>query len=67
MQFEVTREYKQVQKFFVPDNATDEEYDEMKRIVLLGMDAQKVTPTTTVKRIDVTEPQQPYEINKDCD
>lgn len=66
MQFEIT--LTKTCKFFVPDNATDEEYDAMKEIVIAGMATNKVTPDTIkVKRIDVTEPKQPYEVNKECD
>ena len=67
MKFRVT--YTAVREFEIPENATDEEYDTMKAIIVASIDSTTVTPTDVkVKRLDVpAEPQPKYEINKECD
>lgn len=33
-----------VREFTVPDNATDEEYDELKAVAIMGLNEEKITP-----------------------
>lgn len=65
--FKIT--YTTTREFEVPDNATDEQYDEMKAICLLGLTKEPVKPDAVkVELIEAPdEPKQKYEINKDCD
>lgn len=67
MKFRVT--YTAVREFEIPENATDEEYDTMKGIIVAAIDSTTVTPNDVkVERLDVpAEPQPKYEINKECD
>ena len=61
--FTATREFE------VPDNCTDEQYDELKAICLIGLTKELVKPDE-IKVELVTRPDEPkpkYEINKDCD
>ena len=56
-------------EFEVPDNCTDEQYDELKAICLIGLTKEPVK-TDEIKVELVTRPDEPkpkYEINKDCD
>ena len=65
--FKIT--YTATREFEVPDNCTDEQYDELKAICLLGLTKESVKPNA-VKVELVTRPDEPkpkYEINKDCD
>ena len=65
--FKIT--YTATREFEVPDNCTDEQYDELKAICLLGLTKEPVKPDA-VKVELVTCPDEPkskYEINKDCD
>lgn len=65
--FKIT--YTVTREFEVPDNATDEQYDEMKAICIIGLTNELVKPDA-VKVELVTCPDEPkpkYEINKDCD
>lgn len=73
--FKVT--YTATREFEVPDNATDEEYDELKaicikllkEICLISLTKELVKPDE-IKVELVTRPDEPkpkYEINKDCD
>lgn len=61
--FTATREFE------VPDNCTDEQYDELKAICLIGLTKEPVKPDAVkvelVNRPD--EPKPKYEIYKDCD
>lgn len=65
--FKIT--YTATREFEVPDNATDEQYDEMKAICLLGLAKEPVQPDAVkVELIEAPdEPKPQYEINKDCD
>lgn len=65
--FKIT--YTTTREFEVPDNATDEQYDEMKAICLLGLTKEPVKPDAVkVELIEAPdEPKPQYEINKDCD
>lgn len=65
--FKIT--YTTTREFEVPDNATDEQYDEMKAICLLGLAKEPVKPDAVkVELIEAPdEPKPEYEINKDCD
>ena len=65
--FKIT--YTTTREFEVPDNATDEQYDEMKAICLLGLAKEHVKPDEVkVELIEAPdEPKPQYEINKDCD
>ena len=65
--FKIT--YTATREFEVPDNATDEQYDELKAICLLGLTKEPVKPDAVkVELIEAPdEPKQPYEYNKDCD
>ena len=65
--FKIT--YTTTREFEVPDNATDEQYDEMKAICLLGLTKEPVKPDAVkVELIEAPdEPKPEYEINKDCD
>lgn len=67
MKFKVT--YTTVREFEIPENATDEEYDAMKGIIVAAIDATTVTPNDVkVERLDVlAEPLPEYKVNKDCD
>ena len=58
-----------VGEFTVPDNATDEQYDELKAIALMGMNIKNINPDNIkVELIDAPdEIKQKYIINKDCD
>lgn len=58
-----------VGEFTVPDNATDEQYDELKAIALMGMNLKNINPDNIkVELIDAPdEIKQKYVINKDCD
>lgn len=65
--FKIT--YTATREFEVPDNCTDDQYDEMKAICLIGLTNEPVKPDA-VKVELVTRPDEPkpkYEINKDCD
>lgn len=65
--FKIT--YTATHEFEVPDNCTDEQYDELKEICLIGLTKEPIKPDT-VKVELVTRPDEPkpkYEINKDCD
>ena len=57
-----------VGEFTVPDNATDEQYDEFKAIALMGMNLKNINPENIkVELIDAPdEIKQKYIINKDC-
>lgn len=57
-----------VGEFTVPDNATDEQYDELKAIALMGMDLKNINPENIkVELIDAPdEIKAKYVINKDC-
>lgn len=57
-----------VGEFTVPDNATDEQYDELKAIALMGMDLKNISPEKVkVELIDAPdEIKAKYVINKDC-
>lgn len=65
--FKIT--YTATREFEVPDNATDEEYDELKAICLIGLTKEPVMPdAVNVELIDAPdEPKPKYEINTDCD
>lgn len=66
MKFRINITY--TREFEVPENATNEEYDEAKAIAMLGMRNVDLTKFTKVERIETpAEPQPKYEINKDCD
>ena len=57
-----------VGEFIVPDNATDEEYDELKAVALLGL-ADKGIDKTKIKVELVDAPdeiKEKYIINRDC-
>lgn len=58
-----------VGEFTVPDNATDEQYDELKAIALMGMNIKNINPENIkVELIDAPdEIKAKYIINKDCD
>jgi len=58
-----------VGEFTVPDNATDEQYDELKAIALMGMNLKNINPENIkVELIDAPdEIKAKYVINKDCD
>ena len=58
-----------VGEFTVPDNATDEQYDELKAIALMGMNIKNINPDNIkVELIDAPdEIKAKYIINKDCD
>lgn len=59
-----------VGEFTVPDNATDEQYDELlKAIALMGMNLKEIKPENIkVELIDAPdEIKAKYIINKDCD
>ena len=58
-----------VGEFTVPDNATDEQYDELKAIALMGMNIKNINPDNIkVELIDAPdEIKAKYVINKDCD
>ena len=65
--FKIT--YTATREFEVPDNCTDEQYDELKAICLIGLTKEPVKPVE-IKVELVTRPDEPkpkYEINKDCD
>ena len=52
----------------VPENATDEEYDDAKAIAVIGMRNIDIAKFIKVDRIDTpAKPLPKYEINKDCD
>lgn len=57
-----------VGEFTVPDNATDEQYDELKAIALMGMNLKNINPENIkVELIDAPdEIKAKYVINKDC-
>lgn len=66
MKFKIGITY--TREFEVPENATDEEYDELKAIAMLGMRNIDITKYTKVEKIEApAKPQPKYEINKDCD
>lgn len=57
-----------VGEFTVPDNATDEEYDELKAVALLGL-ADKGIDKTKIKVelvVGGDEIKEKYIINRDC-
>lgn len=55
-------------EFEIPDNATDEEYDEMKAIVIAGFQANSGKGEIKVELIDAPdEIKAKYIYNKDCD
>lgn len=58
-----------VGEFTVPDNATDEQYDELKAIALMGMNLKDIKQENIkVELIDAPdEIKAKYIINKDCD
>lgn len=65
--FKIT--YMATREFEVPDNCTDEQYDELKEICLIGLTKEPLNPDE-IKVELVTRPDEPkpkYEINKDCD
>lgn len=65
--FKIT--YMATREFEVPDNCTDEQYDELKEICLIGLTKESIKPDE-IKVELVTRPDEPkpkYEINKDCD
>jgi hypothetical protein len=54
-------------EFTVPDNATDEEYDELKAIALMGVDKNIKPENVKVELIDAPdEIKAKYIVNKDC-
>ena len=55
-------------EFTVPDNATDEEYDELKAVAILATNTKNIKPEDIkVELIDAPdEIKQKYIINKDC-
>lgn len=55
-------------EFTVPDNATDEEYDELKAIAIMAANTNNIKPADIkVELIDAPdEIKQKYIINKDC-
>ena len=57
-----------VREFTVPDAATDEEYDELKAVAIMGLNEEKISPEKVkVELIDAPdEIKQKYIINKDC-
>ena len=57
-----------VREFTVPDTATDEQYDELKAVAIMGMNEEKITPDKVkVELIDAPdEIKAKYIINKDC-
>ena len=57
-----------VGEFTVPDNCTDEQYDELKAITLMGLNAKVIDPAKVkVELIDAPdEIKAKYIINKDC-
>ena len=57
-----------VREFTVPDNATDEEYDELKAVAIMGLNEEKITPEKVkVELIDAPdEIKQNYMYKKDC-
>lgn len=64
--FKIT--YTVTREFGVPDNATDQEYDDMKAIVVAGMNANKEIGNIKVELIDAPdEIKQKYEVNRECD
>ena len=64
--FEIT--YKMKKTFTLRDDATDEEYDELKAVAIMGLNEEKITPEKVkVELIDAPdEIKQKYIINKDC-
>lgn len=66
MKFKINITY--AKEFEVPENATDEEYDDAKAIALIGMRNVDIVKFIKVERIDTpAKPLPKYEINKDCD
>lgn len=66
MKFKINITY--TREFEVPEDCTDEEYDDAKAIAILGMRNVDITKFTKVERIDTPAKSLPkYEINKDCD
>lgn len=66
MKFKISITY--TKEFEVPENATNEEYDDAKAIAILGMRNIDIAKFTKVDRIETpAEPLPKYEINKDCD
>lgn len=66
MKFKINITY--TREFEVPENATDEEYDDAKAIALIGMRNVDIAKFIKVERIDTpAKPLPKYEINKDCD
>lgn len=64
--FKVT--YVATKEFEVPANATDQEYDDMKAVVIAGMTQNPGEGEVTVELIDAPdEIKEKYIINKDCD
>ena len=57
-----------VGEFTVPDNATDEEYDELKAVALMGMNIKNINPENIkVELIDAPdEIKQKYIPNMEC-
>lgn len=57
-----------VGEFTVPDNATDEQYDELKAIALMGMNLKNINPENIkVELIDAPdEIKQKYIPNMEC-
>lgn len=66
MKFKINITY--TREFEVPENATDEEYDDAKAIAVIGMRNVDIAKFIKVERIDTpAKPLPKYEINKDCD
>lgn len=56
-----------VGEFTVPDNATDEEYDELKAVALLGLTDKIDKTKIKVELVDAPdEIKEKYIINRDC-
>lgn len=66
MKFKISITY--TKEFEVPENATNEEYDDAKAIAVIGMRNIDIAKFIKVDRIETpAEPLPKYEINKDCD
>ena len=64
--FKIT--YTVTREFGVPDNATDQEYDAMKEIVIAGIQGAKENGNIKIELIDAPdEIKEKYIINPDCD
>lgn len=66
MKFKINITY--TKEFEIPENATNEEYDDAKAIALIGMRNIDLAKFIKVERIETpAKPLPKYEINKDCD